>query len=228
MSKFHRVFACAAAAAVLCLAPVTAPAGEVAPGQRIDRFDPDDTTQPFVTEADPVAGEVLATSVVPYDVDDAGEPGQLLFARGTLTSRVVRELGRVGLTFEYLLEQSEQRGVVDLEDITLRAFNGFATDVRTASDLSYTVIERSADGQRLRLAYNEEDLAEYLIVRTNAPAYAPGGTFAVHWDFPGSPNPGFGTEVLATFQPVPEPGVAAVLLAAGGALLRRRRGTTRP
>lgn len=229
MRTARLLLACVAAATVVCLAPASARAADVAPGERVIRLDPDDGTRPYDAAEDPVAGEVLATMVVPFEVDDGRPPAERDFSRGTLTSRVIREPGRPGLTFDYRLDQTEVRGVIDMEDNTLAAFNGFTTDVRTGTTTrsdAVQYVERSADGNQVRLGYNIEDLEEYLIVRTDAPAYATGGTFAAHWDIESSPENPFGTEVLATFRPVPEPGGVAVVMALGAHLLRRRRGRT--
>ena len=224
---FRVSLTCVATAAFLLITPAAARAGELVPGQTFNAANPEDPGRDsFDGGVSPVAGEVLAESVVPYEAIDGGEPGNELFSRGTVTTRVVREAGRPGLTFDYRIDETEFRGVIDMEQVAVAGFTGFATDVRAATLESDAVlgINRSADGRRVFLTYDMDGLDEYLVVRTNAPAFAPGGTFDVSYDFPGSSAPGnFGTVGVATFQPVPEPTGAAIVLASSAALLRRRR-----
>jgi hypothetical protein len=197
-------------------------AADVAPGER--QYSRDPAVLPgWSTSAAPVDGEVLGTLTTPFDVRDPEIP-DVLFSRGTFTARVVREAGRDGLTFDYRLVESASGGPPEIGPIEVGGFRTYATDVRSrvlAEEEAYLGIVRSADGDLLRFEYDSPGLDEYLIVRTNAPAFAEGGLMRVGYEMSG--GDGFGTIPLPTFRPVPEPAACALLAASVLFLARRRR-----
>jgi hypothetical protein len=208
---------------ILALAAGVAPAAsaaEVVPGER--QFSNDTKILPaYSTSAAPVNGEVLGSMSTPFEVRDAEIPDRI-YSGGTFTARVIREPGRPGLTFDYDLDETAFWGPSDIGPIEIAGFGTFSTDVRSrvlAEEEEWLSIIRSADGDLLRFEYDSEGLDEYLIIRTNAPGFAPDGLMSVHYV---TRADDFGTIPFPTFRPVPEPGTCA-LVAAPLALARRRR-----
>ena len=168
-------------------------------------------------------GEVLASQTTPFEIRRFSEDaGRDVWVTGALTHEVIRETKTGNLSFHYRANVGgASPDTRDFEGITAGGFGGFRTDVWANVDYSeLPTLYRTPDGETLWYTAGE-GFSHWLIVRTNAPDFAPGGTFtyAVDWDGAGEA----GTAQIATFQAVPEPGAGMALLTAAGILLRRRR-----
>lgn len=168
-------------------------------------------------------GEVLASQTTPFEIRRFSEDaGRDVWVTGALTHEVIREAKTGNLSFHY------RAGVLgaspdtrDFEGITAGGFAGYRTDIWANVDYSeLPTLYRTPDGGSI-LYTAGEGFSHWLIVRTNASDFAPGGTFtyAVDWDGAGEA----GTAQIATFRAVPEPAAGMAFLTAAGILLRRRR-----
>ena len=170
-------------------------------------------------------GEVLASRTTPWEVRvQSEEAGRELWFSGTLLHQVIREAESGLLAFHYRLTSTGSSGdVTDFEYALASGFGSYSTDVRydwgdsaTAPDL-----RRSADGNSIQLQRGDT-FGHWLIVRTDAPAYAEGGQFTTFLEF--LPSDETARSDVATFKPVPEPAAAGTIgVIAAAALLRRRR-----
>jgi hypothetical protein len=220
-------FACLA---VSSLVSAGARAGVIGPGETRSGFE-------FELGAVP-SGTVVSSSTFPFSFLDRDpsdpDPGAERFARGSLTSRVVREDGAAGLTFVYQLEQSAINGIVDLDTLWLRGFGGFATDVLT--NQNGTRFSRSGDGDEIRLEFDSsEDVEGIFVVRTDAAGSRAAENLEVEIAFQPSGDPL--RQTFSAFEPaaagptpVPLPPAAwpalgmMATIAAAGAVRHRRRG----
>ena len=188
--------------------------------------------------ADPsFQGETLASTSTPFEFNGTNSSGEPVFFRGTFNTSVVREsaTGRLAFHYQFLRGQSNQ--ILDFENFYVSSFQGFETDVFSdQTSLSQGRATRSADGRTIDFVGDEENNAN-LVVRTNATAFAAGGTAALWGSF--QPSGGDETQTYEAFQPVaddPGPGpnpiplppavwAALSTMGAFGAMskLRRRR-----
>jgi hypothetical protein len=156
-----------AVVSVLSLTPFVARAGLIAPGEI-------GSGHTFVLDAPP-AGTVVAERTVPFEFTAPPEnpdPDNPVdhFARGTITSRVLREDATGRLTFVYQATQSSTNSVLDLDAVAVVGFAGFTTDVLT--DQPDPRVNRQADGDAITLTFDGPEDAEGLfVVRTNATAF---------------------------------------------------------
>ena len=150
--------------------PVAASAGVVAPGET-------GTGHTFMLDGPP-AGTVVAERAVPFEFaaeEDPEDPANPVdhFARGTITSRVLRDEANGHLTFVYSATQTGTNSVIDLDALAVVGFAGLTTDVLT--DQSGTRVTRSAagdGGDSITLAFDSsEDVDGVFVVRTDATAF---------------------------------------------------------
>jgi hypothetical protein len=173
-------------------------------------------------------GEVLGSRVTPFEIRVASEEaGHDLLVRGSLRQEVIREQSTGYLSFHYRVGAGRVgNDTTDFEGITLTGFGSGFTDVRTNVRDNEAFALRRLDGGDT-FYYWVDKFSHWIIVRTNAPDFAEGGSFhyAVDWDGWGEE----GSATVTTFRPVPEPttGIAA-LTGAAALLLRRRCGTVVP
>ena len=170
--------------------------------------------------APPVTGSVIATRTTPFEVS-VGSGATRSFQQGTLTQQVYRE-DTNRLSFLYTITSGQSNATADLISLAGTGFSGYTTDVFSDADFP-PQFTRSANGDRIT-ALDGGVPSAGLLVRTNALAYAEGGTGVATIRFQG--NPGGTPDQLAsfaTFQPVPEPSALALLGGAGMLLPRRRR-----
>jgi len=170
-------------------------------------------------------GDVLASRTTPFEIREySEEAGRDVWARGTVLHEVIRETRSGYLSFHYRIDVNQTSGdVTDFEGATAYDFGHYFTDVRGSVepyDLPFLRRGDSSFGNFIHYA-NFERLDNWFVVRTDAPAFAEGGTLKLHYDFDGWGEDG-GADV-ATFQPVPEPGAGATVLLTGVAALCRRR-----
>lgn len=186
--------------------------------------DPDDFRRDLEIQDWP--GEVLASRTAPFEIRVNFEDlGRDLVHTGTVTQEVVRESGTGYLSFHYRVNDgptSDQ--MVEFEGVRLHGFETWFTDVRSnVPDGVDFALDRFNGGDTFfHWARVPVEFGLHVVVRTNAPDFAEGGSFQyrVDWDGWGQA----GTAGVATFRPVPEPTVAwAVSLIVAGGLLRRRR-----
>ena len=169
-------------------------------------------------------GDVLASRTTPFDIRASDESsGREAFVTGTLTNEVVRESESGYLSFHYKVDITGGSGDIrDFEGINLRGFNTYFTDFRadvSGNETGALSRDEGGDSFYFRLGERSE---HWLIVRTDAPAYAEGGEFIYQADWDGLGVDG--SVHLATFKPVPEPcTVGTIGFIAAAALLRRRR-----
>jgi hypothetical protein len=175
-------------------------------------------------------GEVLASESTPFEIRVfSEEAGRDVWASGELVHEVVRETGTGHLSFHYRVDvTSGSRDTRDFEGITIRGFDRYRTDVWADVDLSdLPTMHRDSNGDSIWYIAGEGD-AHWVIVRTNAPDFAPGGEFiyAVDWDGWGED----GSAHIPTYRAVPEPaaGLAALTAAAAMSLRRRAASTVLP
>src|SRR5688572_8007229 len=170
----------------------------------------------------PWEGEVLASQITPFEIRVPTEqPGREVWVRGSLTHEVIRETESGYLSFHYRVGTTGGSGDFrDFEGIALSDFGTYFTDFRADVPMNVTgVIDRTDGGRRFFYRLGESS-SQWLIVRTDAPHFAEGGSFDYYvdwdgWDLDGSAR-------LATFMPVPEPGVGALVLFSGAVRLLRR------
>jgi hypothetical protein len=223
-----------AALSVALSACVGARAGVVAPGET-------GSGPAFGFDQVP-SGAVLAERTVPYEFtglsDDPADPlpPVELFARGTITSRVIRDSETGGLTFIYEGTQTATNSIIDLNTLVLRGFTGFTTDVLHGQ--SDTLVRRSADGDTISLDFSfSENVDGVFVVRTNATNFKAADNLDVGMEF--QPDEIRVTQTFGAYQPaadagpgptpVPLPPAAASAVAAVACLgaargLRRRTG----
>jgi len=157
-----------AVVSVLLFGSAGARAGLIAPGET-------GSGHTFLTDG-PLTGTVVAERTVPYEfsapdeVPDDPDVPATLFARGTITSRVLRDDATGRLTFVYTGTQTATNSIVDLDALAVVGFAGFTTDVVT--DQSGTLVNRSTDGDAITLSFDSsEDVNGLFVVRTNATAF---------------------------------------------------------
>ena len=236
-----RTMLTAGCSAVGCLLATSASAGVVQPGQSASGRNEDAGLWPLPDDT-VWRGELLGEQSDTFEfIGDALEspddlPDPAPFARGTFTSRVYRDVETGGLAFEYVLDQTEHAGVIDLERVSIRSFQSFVTDAYFSNDDHN--VSRSADGASLDYLFNIEDVDGRFLVRTDAEAFNANGSFFVAMDF--EPDRGTRNDTFAAFQPtaddpgptpnpIPLPPAAWAAVAtvgafgAGGKLRRRLR-----
>ena len=199
-----------------------AQAVELAPGQRIASDDPFDHDPTVVN----LQGQTLASRTTPFERRVfSEEAGRELYFRGTLRQDVIRESESGYLSFHYRLSAGEHNwnpGAFDIEHKQVSGFGPWFTEVRADRfGRAYPAFGRSADGDVISISV-DDGFGEWLVVRTNAPAFGDGGTFQVGVSF--QPTLDEASARIATFRPVPEATVAgAVVISAAVILWRRRR-----
>ena len=203
---------------IAAAAPVVPAIGEdVPPGEFRSGNNDEHNVYPVPTE---LPGELLGEQTSTFEfVGEPDDDGSAPFSRGTFTSRVHRDATTGGLIFVYLLDQTSNAGINDLESVRIASFGTFATDSYFSS-MDHSV-SRSPNGQTLRYSFNIEDVEGVFLVRTDAQQFSANGTFFVEMDF--EPARGERSRTFAAFAPVPEPGTTGLAAAGAGALLLRRR-----
>jgi hypothetical protein len=170
-------------------------------------------------------GEVLASRVTPFEIRvRSEEAGHDLLVTGSLRQEVIRESSTGYLSFHYRVGAGRVgNDTTDFEGITLTGFGTGFTDVRTNVRDNEAFALRRLDGGDT-FYYWVDKFSHWIIVRTNAPDFAEGGSFhySVDWDGWGES----GSASVATFRPVPEPASGLAALTGAAALLRRRRRAT--
>ena len=220
------------AALLLTLASLhTASAAEIQPGGRPQGYaDQDEYWRDVSIEwlDDDWRGEVLASETTPFEIRRfSKEAGRDVWVTGQLTHEVIREAETGYLSFHYRVGVGGgSPDTRDFEGITAHGFGRYMTDVwANVGHSELPTLFREADGNSIWYIAGE-GFGHWLIVRTDAPAFAPGGSFhyAVDWDAWGEA----GTAVVPTFRAVPEPAAGMLLSVAAPLLLRRRRPAVAP
>ena len=161
----------AGAAAILLAFAAPAAAGLLDPGET-------GGGEEFVLDlADPsFQGETLASSSTPFEFNGTNSSGEPVFFRGTFNTRVVRESATGTLAFHYQFLRGESNQILDFENFYASSFRGLQTDVFSdQTSLTQGRATRSADGKTIDFVGDEESNAN-LVVRTDATAFAAGGT----------------------------------------------------
>ena len=190
-------------------------------GETPDYADPDDYFRDLEPQNWP--GTVLASRVTPFEIRTFSEQaGRDAFVTGTLTNEVIRETESGYLSFHYKVDiTGGSTDVRDFEGITLRDFNTYFTDFRADVTRNETgVITRDNGGDSFFFRIGERS-EHWLVVRTDAPDFAEGGSFRYQVDWDGLNEAG--SAVVPAFTPVPEPATAGALGVIGAAALLRRR-----
>ena len=164
----RRAFLVVAVVSFASLLPGVARGGVLAPGER-------GTGHTFMLDGPP-AGDVVAERTVPFEFtatdespEDPANPVDHI-ARGTITSRVLRDGATGHLTFVYQGAQTSTNSVLDLDAVAVVGFAGLATDVLT--DQPDPRVNRSTDGDAITLAFDgPEDVEGLFVVRTDATAF---------------------------------------------------------
>jgi len=208
------------AAAVLgCLAagPASAAITPLAPGQTVPLAGITVDQDASLGGEVPEGGDWLQPFVI------SSPTGELYSA--TLQSRVVQRLDTGTVDFYWLI-----RGVADLSgqvsSIVVTGWGAFSAAVEWRVDglaldgLGPSDATRTADGDRVGFLFADPVLtapteSKFMFVRSGVTGYAPTGTARINL-LSGE------SVVLDTWAPVPEPGTAMTLAAAGLMLLRRR------
>lgn len=173
-------------------------------------------------EIEDLEGQVLASRVTPFEIREySEEAGRELLVEGSLTEEVVREAETGYLSFHYrVIAGPRTNDTTDFEGLTLTGFGTWFTDFRSDLGDGLDFAIHRLDGGNTFFYYVQEDFGHKIVVRTDAPDFAEGGTFhySVDWDGWGED----GSARLGTFRPVPEP-AGLLTLPAAALLLRRRR-----
>src|SRR5829696_1349117 len=111
---------------VLVVAAGSAYGGALAPGEGMGSGD-----VYLLDPGDPsFAGDPLFSYTTPFEIVFEQPQGGNDAVRGTFTHSVVREAATGRLAFHYRVQQAERVGrVIDFDDVYVRGFSGFATDV---------------------------------------------------------------------------------------------------
>jgi hypothetical protein len=211
-------FACCLVGLTLAIAAV-ARAGDLPPGARRSdlEFSYSTAGQP------PVTGDVIATRSEPFEINSSNVEGEF-YLRGTINQQVIRQPdGR--LAFYYFLTKGAANAMADGVLLAATGFSGFAVDAAVCVD-STPILIRSADGDRITVLDGGDGPDSEMLLKTDAFAFADGGTATEVIRFQGSAESGPDQSVtMTTYQPVPEPTGLLAFAPAALALLRRCRRT---
>jgi hypothetical protein len=169
----------------------------------------------------PVTGDVIATKAEPFVVTTSNEDGEF-FRRGTFNQQVIRQPdGR--LAFYYFLTEGASNSNADGVSLAATGFAGFAVDATAQVD-DPPIFIRSVDGDTITVLDGGDPPNSEMLLKTDALAFADGGTATAVIRFQGIGGGGPDqTVTIDTFRPVPEPAGLTLLAPAATALLRRRR-----
>jgi hypothetical protein len=202
----------------LSLAAASARAGDLPPGATrsdIEFYYYNNGGQP------PVTGDVIASKSQPFELTTSNEFGEF-FRRGTFNQQVIRQPDG-HLAFYYFLTPGEANATADGVSLTATGFAGFAVDATAHVDIP-PIFTRSADGNVITVIDGNDPPNSEMLLKTDAFAFADGGTATEVIRFQGSASSGPDQSVtIDAFRPVPEPTGLTVLAPAAVALLRRRR-----
>ncbi|HZN64986.1 MAG TPA: hypothetical protein VFB66_06765 [Tepidisphaeraceae bacterium] len=145
-------------------------------------------------------GETLASRSLPFEIIETDQlTGEEIGVRGTLTHSVVRESATGRLAFHYGVTGTEVVVQIDFEDLFVRGFQSFVTDVYSdQTSLVDASSNRSADGNQVNFVAAENFQGNF-VVRTDATEFEEGGEAEILAFYQTGDPPG-GNERRVTFD----------------------------